>query len=120
MNRDIYIYIPNINTAIDFHSAVATSVIALNNLLVKQEDPEQAMRHLSRTFHLVNQRLSSPDPVSDSTIAVVVSLTHYDRLRGQYRQGLVHLEGLRQIVELRGGVSEFTKSHRSLALKIFR
>jgi len=78
------------------------------------------MRHLSQTFHLINQRLSSCDPVSDSTIAVVVSLTHYDRLQGRYRQGLVHLKGLQQIVELRGGVSEFTKSNRSLALKIFR
>lgn len=99
---------------------MALSVIALNNLVINQEDHMQAIRHLSHTFRLVNERLSGNDAVSDTTIAVVVMMAQYERHSSQHSQGLVHLKGLQRIVELRGGISQLTKNKPSLAQKIFR
>lgn len=96
------------------------SVTALNNLVIEQEDPTEAMRHLSHTFRLVNERLSGNDAVSDPTIAVVLTMAKYERLQGQHRHSLVHFEGLRRMVELRGGISQLTRNKPDLAQKIFR
>lgn len=108
------------NTNTDFHCAVAVSVTALNNLVIKQEDPIVAMRHLSHAFRLINERLSGNDAVSDTTIAVVVIMAKYEDLQGQYHQGLVHLEGLQRMVQLRGGMSQLMKNMPALAQKILR
>ena len=82
---------------------MAMTVTVLNNLLMKQEDPAEAVRHLLQTFSLVNERLSGNDAIFDTTLAVVVVMAQYARLQDQYRQGLVHLEGLQRMIELRGG-----------------
>lgn len=108
------------DTNTDFHTSVAVSVIALNNLVAKQEDPMEGMRHLSLAFRLVNERLSGMNPVSDITMAVVVVLTQYERLQGHYGQVLIHLDGLQRMVELRGGMSQLKLAGTSLAQKILR
>jgi hypothetical protein len=78
------------------------------------------MRHLSCTFRLVNDKLSGNEALSDTTMAVVVAMTQYERLRGHHRQGLVHFEGLQRIVELRGGISRLVNDRPGLAQKVFR
>ena len=103
-----------------FHCVMAMSVTILNTLSIEQEDPTEAMRHLSQTICLVNKRLSGNDAVSDKTLAVVVAMAQYARLQGQHRQGLIHLEGLQRMVELRGGVSQLTRSEPGLAQMIFK
>ncbi len=105
---------------LDFHCVMAMSVFVLNNLLISREDPKEAIRHLLQTFHLVNQRISENQPVSETTLAVVVSMAQYSRLQGQYRQGLVHLEGLRQMIGSRGGCSQLTKFEPGLNQMIFK
>jgi len=40
------------NANIDFHCVMAMCVTVLNSLLIKQEDPPEAIRHLSQTFRL--------------------------------------------------------------------
>jgi hypothetical protein len=99
---------------------MAMSVTVLNNLLIEQEDPIEALRHLSRAFHLVNERLSGNDALSDTTLAVVVVMAQYARLQGQYHQGAVHLGGLQRMIELRGGVSQLTSSEPGLTQMIFK
>ncbi|RDW84262.1 hypothetical protein BP6252_01852 [Coleophoma cylindrospora] len=105
---------------VDFHCAVAVSVTALNNLVIKQEDPIEAVQHISHAFRLINAKLSGDGAVSDTTIASVIIMSQYERLQGQYRQGVVHLEGLQRMVELRGGISKLTKNQHGMAQKIFR
>lgn len=78
------------------------------------------MRHLSCTFRLVNEKLSGKEALSDTTMAVLIAMAQYDRLRAQYRQGLVHFEGLQRMVELRGGISQLMPYNPGLAQKIFR
>lgn len=104
----------------DFHCTVALSATALNNLVVKPDDPAEALRHLSQTFQLVNKRLSGNDPVSDATIAVVIGMAQFERHQGQYRRGIIHLNGLMRMVELRGGISSLTLHKPTLTQKLFR
>lgn len=80
----------------------------------------EALRHLSCTFRLVNERLSGNDALSDDTMAVIVAMTQYERLRGQYHQGLVHFKGLQQMVKLRGGIIQLVSDAPELARKLFR
>ncbi|KAF7853358.1 uncharacterized protein EAF02_012012 [Botrytis sinoallii] len=102
------------------HCGVAVSVTALNNIVLNQEDPKIAMHHLSLAFRLVNEKLSGNEAASDTTIAVVLTMSHYYRLQGQFSQGLVHLQGLERMVKMRGGISNLKKKQYTLAQKIFR
>ncbi|KFY93114.1 hypothetical protein V498_04558 [Pseudogymnoascus sp. VKM F-4517 (FW-2822)] len=103
-----------------FHCAIATSVTVRNGLVVEKEDPKEAMRHLSQTFRLINERLSGNDAVSDATIAVVVILAQHERLRGHHREGLVHVGGLERMVQLRGGVKALSRYRPGLTQKMFK
>ncbi len=111
---------PMSNADIDFPCVMAMSVTILNNPFLKQEDPTEAIRHLSQTFRLVNERLSGNDAVSDTTLAVVVVMAQYACLQGEHRQGLVHLEGLQGMIELRGGVSQLTRNEPGLTQMGFK
>lgn len=78
------------------------------------------MHHLSLAFRLINDKLSGNDAVADTTIAVVLTMSHYYRLQGQFSQGLIHLEGIERMVKMRGGISNFKREQFTLAQKIFR
>jgi Fungal specific transcription factor domain len=104
----------------DFHCTVAMSAAALNNLVVKPDGIAEAMRHLSQTFQLINKRLSGKDAISDATIAVVIGMAQFERHQGQYHRGIVHLNGLMRMVELRGGISSLTLHKPTLTQKLFR
>lgn len=99
---------------------MATSLTSLNGTIADREDPELAVRHMTQTLQLVNQRLSRVDAVSDVSIAVVVMIAHYERHQERYSKGLVHLDGLRRMVEMRGGISQLTRDNSSLGRKITR
>jgi hypothetical protein len=96
------------------------SISALNNLARKQEDAKEATHHISQALRLVNEKLSGTDAISNTNIAVVVIMAQFERLRNHYRQGLVHLDGLQRMVELRGGISQLKRDKPSLAHKIHR
>ncbi|KAF2669202.1 hypothetical protein BT63DRAFT_413660 [Microthyrium microscopicum] len=91
---------------------------SLNNISRKQEDTREATHHISKALRLVNEKLSGEDPVSNTSIAVVVIMAQFERLNNHYQQGLIHLDGLQRMVELRGGISQLRRDNPSLALKI--
>ncbi|KAF4222431.1 hypothetical protein CNMCM5878_005713 [Aspergillus fumigatiaffinis] len=103
-----------------FHCAVATSILCLNNLVTKQEGILQAMSHISHTFRLINQRLSLQEEISDTTMAVIVSMAQYERHQNQYQRGFVHVQALRRMVQLQGGLLQVSKSHHILVQKMLR
>ncbi len=78
------------------------------------------VRHICLAIRLVNARLSGRDAVSNETVMVVLSLGLYERFQGEYHRGLVHLEGLVRMIDLRGGIREFSTSRPDLARKVFR
>ncbi|KAI1319953.1 hypothetical protein F5Y16DRAFT_417660 [Xylariaceae sp. FL0255] len=102
-----------------FHTLVAMSVAgtALPKTQVSPKISAEALQHLSRSLRLINERLRSPHPPSDTTIAVVIALTQHERLLGYHRQGLVHFEGLRKLVEAKGGLEMVTPKIREKAFR---
>ena len=67
---------------------MAISLVSLNSIAVVKEDPELAVRHVTQTLQLVNQRLSRADAVSDASVAVVVMMAQYERHQERYVEGL--------------------------------
>ncbi|RYP93165.1 hypothetical protein DL770_000739 [Monosporascus sp. CRB-9-2] len=80
----------------------------------------KALYHISRAYALVNLKLSGPEAVSDSAIAAVVTLAIYQQIHHQRSAGLIHLNGLYRMIQLRGGISRLMKENRALALKPLR
>ncbi|KAI2777906.1 hypothetical protein F4815DRAFT_495041 [Daldinia loculata] len=103
-----------------FHCSIAMSIAAKNLLTTNSEDSTEGLSHLSDSLRLVNQRLSGGEALSDMTLASVVAMLQYERMCGQYDQGLIHFRGLQQMVELRGGISQLMKDKPELTQKIFR
>ena len=68
----------------------------------------------------VNLKLSGPESVSDSAIAAVVTLAIYQQIHHLHSVGLIHLNGLYRMIELRGGIARLMKENRALALKPLR
>jgi hypothetical protein len=77
----------------------------------------KAMHHLSRTFDLVKKRLESDEALSDSTLGLILMLIIQEQIRKEHVQAEVHYEGLRKIIELRGGLGEL-ENNLPLLLKI--
>ncbi len=78
--------------------------------------------HYSKALRLLRQRLSlgkEAEMISDSTILVVIALALYARITGDFEAARNHMEGIRKIVDLRGGV-QVISSRAMLAMEIFR
>lgn len=118
---EVLLHVSNMvsNMDADFHCSLALSVICIDFYLAREPDSAEALRHLSNALRLVNKKLSGGDALADSTFAVVVCMCIYERLRGQYDKGLVHFQGLKRMVQLRGGISQLA-SNPTLVQKIFR
>ncbi|RDW90425.1 uncharacterized protein DSM5745_02200 [Aspergillus mulundensis] len=101
-----------------FHCSVATSILCSQNLV---RETTQGMRHIARTYRIVQKRLmSQEEATSDMTMAILVAMSQYERLQGQYARGYVHLQGLRRMVELRGGIKQFDSDNCGVIQKVLR
>jgi hypothetical protein len=66
-----------------------------------------------KTLQLLRQKLSFGDEkakLADPTVFVVVNLAIHAHISGEHKSAKHHLEGIRRIVELRGGLGEFTQT----------
>lgn len=77
----------------------------------------EALYHLSNTFTLIKKRLQSDDALSDSTLGMILMLIFQEQMRNERTQAEIHYEGLRQMIELRGGIAQL-ESSLTLLLKI--
>lgn len=131
----------------------ATLGVLRGDSLPTKTAPRLILSHISRGLHLVNKQIASashistsslsththlppppstPPPhrthstVPDTTIASILLLSMYERLRGDYSRADVHLRGLKRIADLRGGIGALcattttTTTTRGLASKICR
>ena len=103
-----------------FHSTMSTALLCLDNLISKPGGKLQAMRHASHTFRLLKQKFHTQSAITDSTIAAVVSMAQYEHHQNQFKQGIVHVQGLWRIAQLRGGISNLIRSPSGLAQKMLR
>ncbi|KAL2197065.1 hypothetical protein P885DRAFT_68949 [Corynascus similis CBS 632.67] len=85
-----------------------------------QDTSRARMRHHCFALRLLNSRLSGEHAASNQNLIAVIVLSMYERQQGEHRRGLVHLDGLERLMQLRGGVAAFIKSRPDLARKIFR
>ena len=77
--------------------------------------------HLVKTLQLLRERISQADKamLTDSTAAVVLVLTVHAYMAGELESARQHMNGLRKIVDLRGGVASFQENSK-LLLEILR
>jgi len=131
------------------HVMCAMLGVLCDNSLPTRTAPRLILSHVSRGLHLVNKQIesasypsaSSPtsgstampvsdaapptlpnhteSAVSDTTIASILLLSIYERLRGDYDRADVHLRGLKRIADLRGVISTLYTT-KGLASKICR
>ncbi|KAI0551750.1 hypothetical protein F4679DRAFT_572074 [Xylaria curta] len=69
-----------------------------------------AMQHFQKGVKLLRERLLGNDAgikISDSTMGVVLKLAGAAYLNGDYQSSKHHMDGLRRIVDLRGGLDAF-------------
>lgn len=77
----------------------------------------EALHHLSRSLALLKRRLETEDALSDSTLAIIIMLIIQEQIRIGSQASEVHYKGLRQLIELRGGLDQFERNPM-LLLKI--
>ena len=68
------------------------------------EDSPAAIYHLSNSLKYVRQRLESSEALSDSTMGIVMSLITQEQCRHQHKAASVHMDGLAEMIKLRGGL----------------
>ena len=81
-----------------------------------------ASPNFSKALRLLRERLLFGDEkikVSDPTILVVIALALHARMMGDYESTKHHMEGLRKIVNLRGGIAAISHSTK-LVMEVFR
>lgn len=64
----------------------------------------KVLHHLSRTLVRVQTRLASDDALSDSSIALVLSLISQEQISNRIDAAEIHAKGLEKMVQLRGGI----------------
>ncbi|KAF2659127.1 hypothetical protein K491DRAFT_591752, partial [Lophiostoma macrostomum CBS 122681] len=77
----------------------------------------QVLYHYTKTLHLVGERLESGEALADSTIAIILMLVLQEQMRHEQLQAEIHYEGLKKMVDLRGGLRGL-ETNRPLVLKI--
>jgi hypothetical protein len=76
----------------------------------------KAAYHLGQAVSLVNQKLDTEEALSISNLSVVNFLIVQEILREAQPKAEIHLDGLKRMLDLRGGLSHLEDS--VLALKI--
>lgn len=77
----------------------------------------EAIYHLGMAVRLVNQKLDTSEALSNSSISVVNFLLIREMYRGEHSSAMIHRNGLRKMIELRGGLAQLEEDHM-LILKI--
>ncbi|KAI1290605.1 hypothetical protein F5Y03DRAFT_378096 [Xylaria venustula] len=103
-----------------FHCTVAIASACAAFLTGDTSHSPVALCHMSEAYRLLNKTLSSNEPLSDATIAVVAAINIYDRLYGDPQKAMVHLEGLAGLVVSRGGIAELARRNFVVAEKALR
>ncbi|KAL7904444.1 hypothetical protein GGI35DRAFT_199619 [Trichoderma velutinum] len=91
----------------------------------KQRSPglgKSVMMHQSRALQLLRERLAAKHEeakISDPTILVVLALAGHAHMINDYEAAKKHIDGLRKIVQLRGGLSTFNY-HPKLSIELLK
>jgi hypothetical protein len=91
---------------------------AWNEFIIgKGSSSQKALYHVSHAFASVREKLDSDEALSDSTLALILMLLIQEQVRNQQFVAAIHYEGLRKMIELRGGLCQL-EGNLPLLLKI--
>ncbi|EED13788.1 conserved hypothetical protein [Talaromyces stipitatus ATCC 10500] len=100
-----------------YHCMIAVTDACIHFFRGGGASTREALYHRSRTLTLVTERLAGDDALSDSTISLVVMMIVQEQIRRGVPEAHIHYEGLRKMIEIRGGISQLEQSP-TLLLKI--
>jgi hypothetical protein len=86
---------------------------------IHQNDSKELLKHLGNTYRCINRNLQQREIPSNSTVAAVMSLVIHEHLLSEQKKSKVHMDALRRIVSLRGGLIDF-EGNKMLLQKICR
>lgn len=90
------------------HASQLMATISLDGLRGKDLTSPKALHHLANTYRCFNRDLQLRRTPTDADMAVVVSLAVHGNLEASFGVSKVHLEALNRMLELRGGIEEFS------------
>lgn len=99
------------------HCSIAVMQTCNDFFIGNGASSQMALYHLSQTFTLVNKRLQSNEALSDSTLGIILLLMLQEQMRKAKLETGIHYEGLRKLIELRGGLCQL-EGNLPLLLKI--
>jgi hypothetical protein len=115
-----YTWLPWLAKDALFTHPVLFCILVVESLLNKTPLGSKAQYHLCQTFTFINQRLSNKAlALHDTTIFVVATLVIFSTYLRDYATAMIHMKGLRRMVELRGGLESF-RYHPRLYTKLGR
>lgn len=100
-----------------YHVIIAVAEACNSYLNGGGDSSPKALYHRQRTLTLVGERLAGKDALSDSTLGVIVMMIVQEQMRKVVPEAHIHYEGLRRLVEARGGLEQLEQSP-TLLLKI--
>jgi hypothetical protein len=82
-------------------------MITMNEFILDQPlQTSVSIYHLNQAVRLVNQRLQTPEALSNSHLSVVNFLVFQGLLKEDKQVAEIHLKGLYRMLELRGSLEE--------------
>jgi hypothetical protein len=84
-----------------------------------QNDSQEVLKHLGNAYRCINRNLRQNEIPFDSTVAAVMGMAINEGLLGQLNTNKMHMDALRRMVSLRGGLTGF-EDNKMLLQKICR
>lgn len=100
-----------------YHVIIAVAEACNSYLNGGGDSSPKALYHRQRTLSLVAERLAGKDALSDSTLGVIVMMIVQEQMRKVVPEAHIHYEGLKRLIEARGGLEQLEQSP-TLLLKI--
>lgn len=66
--------------------------------------------YLTNSLAQVRKRLDGAHALSDSTLGLVMTLITQEQIRNQHHAAKVHMDGLKRMIDLRGGLESLENS----------
>ncbi|KAL7917077.1 hypothetical protein ACQKWADRAFT_307679 [Trichoderma austrokoningii] len=89
-------------------------LVALDYVLRRGfEDDLGCLYHSSEAFRLINDQIRS-GKIEDSTVAAVAMISTKENLAGMYDISYIHMQGLKDMIQKRGGIDSIKGIHRGV------
>ncbi|CAI6310144.1 unnamed protein product [Periconia digitata] len=98
----------------NFHCSVALMQACNATFLYGKWDALVSATFLTSSISHVRKKIESPDALSCSTVAIVLSLVTQEQFRNEHEAARVHLGGLVRMINLRGGLDTLKETPQVL------